>query len=76
MRTRRVQKPRRSLVVAGGSGGILRKVSFVLLSGNSVLVKTVFVRNKHCISLCLGYDPLNMCSSVVQHGGMSIARIP
>ena len=76
MITRRMQKPRFSLMVAGGSGGILCNISFVTLSGNCILVTTFFVSNRHQIAPCLGYDRFYMCSSVVQHEGMSIARIP
>ena len=63
-------------MVAGGSGGILCNISFVALFGKPNLVTTFFVSNRYQISPCLGYDPFCMCSSVVQHGDMSIARIP
>ena len=73
-RIRQVQEPRLSLVVAGGSGGIQCNISFVLLSGKSIFVTTVFVSNRHCIPVWLGRDLFFMCFSVDQRGGMSIAR--
>ena len=66
-RTRRLKKPGLSLVVVGASGGILRKIAFIRLSGKSHFFTTVYIsdRTSSCIPLWLGHDPLYMCRRVV-----------
>ena len=44
---------------------IMCKVSFVLLSGKSILVTTFLISIRHFISLWLEYDPFYLCSSGV-----------
>ena len=71
MGTRRGQKPSHFLVVAGVSRGvILPRVSEIryLLFGKPIHVTILFVSNRHCNSLWLGYDPFRLCHSVIPYG--------
>ena len=80
MRTRQVQNPRLSLVVAAGYGGIPCIISLVLLSEKSTPVTTFFVSFRHSLHYPMVRIRLShivyMCSTVVQHGGVCRSLVP
>ena len=70
MRTRLVQKQRLSLT--GGGRRVWRHSSEDFVSSPAfkyIVVKTFFGSNRHCISLCLGYDPF-LCVQVWSSTGV------
>ena len=63
------QKPSLLLAVAGGCQGVFSSVqdSVSILYKKSIHVTTVSVINRHCISLCLGYDVFHIYHSGIPY---------